>query len=106
MLTEGQVHGGLLGSIGQALFDEVRYDEEVRYDATGNPMTTTFLDYGMPSAAELPGFDTAHRITPTPNNPLGANGPGEAGTTGLLGGSIRLSSTPSPTRACATCTFP
>jgi carbon-monoxide dehydrogenase large subunit len=79
LLAEGQVHGGLLGGIGQALFEEVRFDED------GNPLTATFADYGMPSAAELPSYETGHTVTPTPHNPLGAKGLGEAGTTGSLG---------------------
>jgi aerobic carbon-monoxide dehydrogenase large subunit len=79
LLAEGQVHGGLLGGIGQALF------EEVRFDSDGNPLTTSFADYGMPSAAELPSYETGHTVTPTPHNPLGAKGLGEAGTTGSLG---------------------
>jgi carbon-monoxide dehydrogenase large subunit len=79
MLAEGQVHGGLLGGIGQALFEEIRYDEE------GNPLTSSFADYAMPSAAELPSYETGHTVTPTPNNPLGVKGLGEAGTTGSLG---------------------
>ena len=79
LLAEGQVHGGLSGGIGQALF------EEVRFDSDGNPLTATFADYGMPSAAELPSFETGHTVTPTPHNPLGAKGLGEAGTTGSLG---------------------
>jgi carbon-monoxide dehydrogenase large subunit len=79
LLAEGQVHGGLLGGIGQALFEEIRYDE------TGNPLTSTFADYSMPSAAELPSYETGHTVTPTPHNPLGAKGLGEAGTTGSLG---------------------
>jgi aerobic carbon-monoxide dehydrogenase large subunit len=79
LMAEGQVHGGLLGGIGQALF------EEIRYDADGNPLTTSFADYGMPSAAELPSFETSHTVTPTSRNPLGAKGLGEAGTTGSLG---------------------
>lgn len=76
MLAQGQVHGGLLGGIAQALF------EEVLYDGDGNPLTTTFADYSFPSAAELPWFETAHTVTPTDNNPLGAKGVGEVGTTG------------------------
>ena len=75
-LAEGQVHGGLLGGISQALFEEFRYDED------GNPLTATFADYAFPSAAEFPTFETDHTVTPTPNNPLGAKGIGEAGTTG------------------------
>jgi carbon-monoxide dehydrogenase large subunit len=78
MLVEGQVHGGLLAGIGQALFEEVRYDDE------GNPQNATFADYLFPSAADLPSFDTAHTVTPTTNNPLGAKGVGEAGTTGSI----------------------
>ena len=79
LLAEGQVHGGLLGGIGQALFEEIRFDED------GNPLTSTFAEYGMPSAAELPSYETGHTVTPTPHNPLGAKGLGEAGTTGSLG---------------------
>jgi carbon-monoxide dehydrogenase large subunit len=78
LLAEGQVHGGLAAGIGQALFEEIRYDEH------GNPLTSTFADYAMPSAAELPSFETAHTVTPTPKNPLGAKGLGEAGTTGSI----------------------
>jgi carbon-monoxide dehydrogenase large subunit len=78
MLAEGQVHGGLAAGIGQALFETSSFDEE------GNPLTTTFADYGMPSAADLPSYDTAHTTTPTTRNPLGAKGLGEAGTTGSL----------------------
>ena len=75
-LAEGQVHGGLLSGISQALFETFRYDED------GNPLTATFVDYAFPSAAEFPFFETDHTVTPTPNNPLGAKGIGEAGTTG------------------------
>ena len=79
LLAEGQVHGGLLAGIGQALY------EEIRYDSHGNPLTTTFADYAMPSAAELPSFETSHTVTPSPHNPLGVKGLGEAGTTGSIG---------------------
>ena len=78
MIVEGQVHGGLLAGIGQALFEEIRYDDE------GNPQNATFAEYLFPSAADLPSFDTAHTVTPTTNNPLGAKGVGEAGTTGSI----------------------
>jgi aerobic carbon-monoxide dehydrogenase large subunit len=78
LLAEGQVHGGLAAGIGQALFETSSFDE------TGNPLTVTFADYGMPSAADLPSYDTAHTVTPTDRNPLGAKGLGEAGTTGSL----------------------
>jgi carbon-monoxide dehydrogenase large subunit len=76
MLAEGQVHGGLAQGIAQALF------EGVAYDADGTPLTTTLADYLVPSAAELPSYETAHTETPTPLNPLGAKGIGESGTIG------------------------
>jgi carbon-monoxide dehydrogenase large subunit len=79
MLATGQVHGGLAQGIAQMLFEEVRYDDD------GNPLTTTLIDYAVPSAAELPSFRTAHTVTPTPRNPLGAKGIGESGTTGSVG---------------------
>jgi carbon-monoxide dehydrogenase large subunit len=76
LLAEGQVHGGLAQGIAQALF------EEFAYDADGTPLTTTLADYLIPSAAELPSFETSHTETPTPLNPLGAKGIGESGTIG------------------------
>jgi len=76
LLAEGQVHGGLLQGIGQALF------EEVVYDADGNPVTGNFADYGFPSAAEVPSFRALHLATPSPLNDLGAKGIGESGTIG------------------------
>ncbi|MEO8291795.1 MAG: xanthine dehydrogenase family protein molybdopterin-binding subunit [Actinomycetota bacterium] len=76
MLVDGQVHGGLAQGIAQALFEEVRYDE------LGNPMSSTFTGYLIPSAAELPWFETHHTQTPTPLNPLGAKGIGESATIG------------------------
>jgi carbon-monoxide dehydrogenase large subunit len=76
LLADGQVHGGLAQGIAQALF------EEVRYDGDGNPLTANLTAYAMPSAAELPTFETAHTETPTPLNPLGAKGIGEVATIG------------------------
>ncbi|HEY4410012.1 MAG TPA: xanthine dehydrogenase family protein molybdopterin-binding subunit [Acidimicrobiia bacterium] len=76
LLAEGQVHGGLAQGIAQALF------EEMAYDADGTPLTATLADYLVPSAAELPSYETAHTETPTPLNPLGAKGIGESGTIG------------------------
>jgi len=76
LLCEGQRHGGIAQGISQAL------SEEVVYDADGNPLTATFVDYGFPSAAELPSFTLVDMATPTPHNPLGAKGIGEAGTIG------------------------
>jgi carbon-monoxide dehydrogenase large subunit len=76
MLAEGQVHGGIAQGAGQALY------EEVRYDADGNNLTGSFASYTMPSAAELPSFETARMETPSPLNPLGAKGIGESGAIG------------------------
>jgi aerobic carbon-monoxide dehydrogenase large subunit len=76
LLVEGQVHGGVAAGVGQALF------EEIRYDAEGNPLTTTLADYSFPSAADLPSFERIPHETPTPHNPLGAKGIGESGTIG------------------------
>ncbi len=76
LLVEGQQHGGIAAGVGQALF------EEVRYDVDGNPVTSNLADYGIPSAAELPSFETHSTETPTPLNPLGAKGIGEAATIG------------------------
>jgi carbon-monoxide dehydrogenase large subunit len=76
LLAEGQRHGGIAQGISQALLEEVAYDED------GNPLTGTFADYGFPSAAELPSFTLVDMATPTPLNPIGAKGIGEAGTIG------------------------
>jgi carbon-monoxide dehydrogenase large subunit len=78
LLVEGQQHGGIAQGIGQALW------EAIAYDGDGNPLTATLADYGMPSAAELPSFETAGTETPTPLNPLGAKGIGESGTVGSM----------------------
>jgi carbon-monoxide dehydrogenase large subunit len=75
-IAEAQVHGGIAQGVAQALFERVVYDDD------GNPQTASFLDYAIPSAAELPSFAVFHTETPTPNNPLGAKGIGESGTTG------------------------
>jgi carbon-monoxide dehydrogenase large subunit len=74
LIAEGQVHGGLAQGIAQALY------EEAIYDGDGNLTTGTFVDYLVPSAADLPHFDTEHQSTPAPGNPLGVKGVGEAGT--------------------------
>ncbi|MGZ4129682.1 MAG: xanthine dehydrogenase family protein molybdopterin-binding subunit [Actinomycetota bacterium] len=78
MLVEGQVHGGIAQGAAQALFEGVTYDE------FGTPMTGNLSTYGFPSAAELPSFERASTETPTPMNPLGAKGIGEAGTIGSI----------------------
>ena len=76
LLVEGQQHGGIASGVGQALY------EQVLYDANGNPITSNFADYALPSAAELPSFEVRSTQTPTPLNPLGAKGIGEAATIG------------------------
>ena len=76
LLVAGQQHGGVAQGIGQALFEGVVYDRD------GNPLTTTLLDYAMPSAAEFPSFEVSNTETPTPLNPIGAKGIGESGTIG------------------------
>jgi carbon-monoxide dehydrogenase large subunit len=76
LLVEGQQHGGIASGIGQALYEEVRFDD------AGNPLTSSLVDYGIPTAAELPSFETHSTETPTPLNPLGAKGIGEAATIG------------------------
>ncbi len=76
MLADGQRHGGLAQGIGQALWEAARYDE------WGNLSTSTFVDYLIPAAVNLPSFELAETLTPTPTNPLGAKGIGEAGAIG------------------------
>jgi carbon-monoxide dehydrogenase large subunit len=76
LLAEGQRHGAIAQGVGQALYEEMAYDDQ------GNPLTVTLADYTVPSAADLPSFELLTRQTPTPNNPLGAKGIGEAGTIG------------------------
>ena len=76
LLAEGQQHGGVAQGIAQALW------EEMVFDAGAGPRTTNFGDYLIPSAAEFCDFETHRNTTPTPLNPLGAKGIGEAGTVG------------------------
>jgi carbon-monoxide dehydrogenase large subunit len=76
LLADGQRHGGFAQGVAQALL------EEVLYDADGNPQTSTLADYPFISATELPSFELVDMATPTPMNPLGAKGIGEAGTIG------------------------
>jgi carbon-monoxide dehydrogenase large subunit len=76
LVVEGQVHGGVAQGVAQALWEEAVYDEE------GQLLTSSLLDYLVPSAAELPSFELDHTVTPSPSNPLGVKGIGEAGTIG------------------------
>ena len=74
MIVEGQVHGGVAQGIAQALFEGAEYDDD------GNLLTASLADYLIPSAADLPSFDTATTVTPSTTHPLGTKGVGEAGT--------------------------
>jgi CO/xanthine dehydrogenase Mo-binding subunit len=73
MIVEGQVHGGVAQGIGGSFYERMMYDED------GQPLSTTFMDYLIPTAAEIPPIETAHLETPSPLNPLGIKGAGEAG---------------------------
>jgi carbon-monoxide dehydrogenase large subunit len=74
IIVEGQVHGGVVQGIGQALWEEAIYDE------SGQLVTGTFLDYAMPRADKLPNIEVLSTVTPSPHHPLGLKGIGEAGT--------------------------
>ncbi len=76
MIVEGQLHGGIAQAIGQALF------EVAVYDANGQLLSGSMMDYHVPTAADVPTFDLGHTVTPSPVNPLGVKGIGEAGTIG------------------------
>ncbi|MGB7299352.1 MAG: xanthine dehydrogenase family protein molybdopterin-binding subunit [Burkholderiaceae bacterium] len=82
MVVEGQVHGGLVQGIGQAML------EEVVYDKSGQLLSGSFMDYCMPRADDVPSFKISHHSTPCPNNPLGIKGCGEAGAIGSPGAVI------------------
>jgi xanthine dehydrogenase molybdopterin-binding subunit B len=70
------VHGGIVQSVGQAMLEEAVYNEE------GQLITGELMDYAVPRASDLPWMETARTITPSPVNPLGLKGVGEAGTIG------------------------
>jgi aerobic carbon-monoxide dehydrogenase large subunit len=74
MIVDGQVHGGIAQGVGQALFEEAVYDE------IGNLLTSSMVNYIVPSAAELPSFQLDRTETPSPTNPMGVKGVGETGT--------------------------
>ncbi len=73
MIVEGQVHGGIAHGIGNAVL------EWMGYDPSGQPVTTTLADYLLPTAPELPRFETLYKESPSPHNPLGVKGVGEVG---------------------------
>ncbi len=76
LIVEGQVHGGVIQGLAQALFEEAVYDDD------GNLTTSTLADYLVPAASDVPSITTGSTITPSPTNPLGVKGIGEAGTIG------------------------
>jgi aerobic carbon-monoxide dehydrogenase large subunit len=78
MLVKGQIHGGVVQGLGQALFEDLVYDEG------GQVIAGSFMDYAMPRADDVPFFEVDSHEVPTQVNPLGAKGVGEAGTVGAL----------------------
>lgn len=74
MIVEGQVHGGITHGVGQALYEKAHYDPD-----TGQLLTGSYVDYQMPRAGDLPSFKLGFKCTPSPHNPIGAKGCGEAG---------------------------
>jgi carbon-monoxide dehydrogenase large subunit len=76
MIVDGQLHGGIAQGVGQALYEFAAYDEN------GQLLTASLMDYVVPKADQLPMYDTARTVTPSPVNPLGVKGAGEAGTIG------------------------
>ena len=74
MIVDGQIHGGIVQGIGQALFEQASYDE------TGQLTNGSYMDYTMPRADDVPMFEVGRQVTPCPHNPLGVKGAGEAGT--------------------------
>jgi carbon-monoxide dehydrogenase large subunit len=76
MIVDGQLHGGIAQGIAQALYEEALYDE------TGQLVSGSLMDYALPKSSYLPSYELHRTTTPTPVNPLGAKGIGEAGTIG------------------------
>ncbi len=76
LLVDGQIHGGIVQSVGQALLEEAVYDEQ------GQLITGELMDYAIPRAGDIPWIETSRTVTPSPVNPLGVKGVGEAGTIG------------------------
>ncbi len=76
MIVDGQVHGGVAQGLGQALYEQAVYDEN------GQLITGELMDYAIPRAYMMPWIESSHTTTPSPVNPLGVKGVGEAGTIG------------------------
>ena len=76
MIIEGQIHGGLADGVGMALMEFIGFDEQ------GNCLGGSFMDYLIPTAMEVPDWETGHTVTPSPHHPIGAKGIGESATVG------------------------
>ena len=76
MIIEGQVHGGLTDGVGMALMEMISFDED------GNCLAGSLMDYLIPTALEVPHWETGHTVTPSPHHPIGAKGVGESATVG------------------------
>jgi aerobic carbon-monoxide dehydrogenase large subunit len=76
MIIEGQVHGGLTDGVGMALMEIIAFDED------GNCLSSSLMDYLIPTALEVPDWETGHTVTPSPHHPIGAKGIGESATVG------------------------
>ena len=76
MIIEGQVHGGLTDGVGMALMEMIAFDED------GNCLGASLMDYLIPTALEVPDWETGHTVTPSPHHPIGAKGVGESATVG------------------------
>lgn len=76
MIIEGQVHGGLADGVGMALMEMIAFDED------GNCLGASFMDYLLPTALEVPDWETGYTVTPSPHHPIGAKGIGESATVG------------------------
>ena len=79
LLLEGQVHGGAVQGIGQIMCENMVWDEE-----SGQMISGSFMDYTMPRADDCPSFEMGENVVPTPTNPMGIKGAGEAGCVGAM----------------------
>ena len=80
MIIEGQVHGGLTDGVGMALMEMIAFDED------GNCLGGSLMDYLIPTALEVPHWETGHTVTPSPHHPIGAKGVGRVGDRRLAAG--------------------
>jgi CO/xanthine dehydrogenase Mo-binding subunit len=73
LILDGQIHGGVAQGIGNAFYEQIIYNED------GQLLTGSFMDYLLPTATDVPRIEIGHQVTPSPLNPLGIKGAGEAG---------------------------